>query len=68
TRWLAASRNHSEPTLDDVADALAMADHHHGYSPVLGTFGTRGRLRTLQRLGDIPRLIAWYARPGIDRS
>ncbi|MFV0443692.1 MAG: YkgJ family cysteine cluster protein [Planctomycetaceae bacterium] len=61
-RWLSVSRGASGLSSDDVADALAMADHHHGYSPVLGTFGARGRLRTLQRLGDIPRLVAWYGR------
>ena len=61
-RWLAVTREHDHLTVDDVADALAMADHHHGYSPALGTFGARGRVRTLHRLGDIPRLIAWYSR------
>lgn len=62
-RWLAASRGRSAWCTDDLADALALADHHHGYSPALGTFSARGRAATLQRLGDIPRLVAWLTRP-----
>ena len=46
----------------DVAGALAIADHHHGYSPAFGQMGFRSRVRLLARLGDIPRLIAWYGR------
>lgn len=61
-RWLAASREHVALTVDDVSDAVAMADHHHGFSPALGTFAARGRLRTLHKLGDLQRLIAWYGR------
>ena len=61
-RWLAATRAREGLTVDDIADALAMADHHHGYSPALGTFAARGRVRTLHTLGDLTRLVAWYSR------
>ena len=49
-------------TTDDVSRALAIADHHHGYSPAFGQGGFRGRVRLLARLDDIAKLIAWYAR------
>lgn len=60
-RWLAASQGRERLTTDDVADALAIADHHHGYSPALGSFGARSRVRTLAQTGDLERLIAWLS-------
>lgn len=61
-RWLAASQDRDRLSTDDVAEALAIADHHHGYSPALGGFAARSRVRTLQQLGDVAKLIAWYSR------
>lgn len=61
-RWLAAAGGRERPTTDDVAAALAQVDHHHGYSPALGGFTARSRVKTLATLGDISRLCAWYAR------
>jgi lysine-N-methylase len=61
-RWLAASRGDSVFGATDVADALAIADHHHGYSPAFGTWGFRKRVQTMAKLGDIPRLCCWYTR------
>lgn len=61
-RWLAVSENRTRLETDDVARALAIADHHHGYSPVLGTMAARARVRLLANNGDLSRLIAWYAR------
>lgn len=61
-RWLAASNDRSTLTVDDVAQAMTIADHHHGYSPAFGTWGFRRRVRTLAQLGDIARLAAWYSR------
>jgi len=61
-RWLAVSQGRRSRTVDDLAEALSIADHHHGYSPALGTFAARSRVRTLQQLGDLARLIGWYAR------
>ncbi|HTI51144.1 MAG TPA: hypothetical protein VL475_09335, partial [Planctomycetaceae bacterium] len=61
-RWLAAGAGRSELATEDVARALAIADHHHGYSPAFGQGSFRGRVRLLARLNDIVRLAAWYGR------
>jgi lysine-N-methylase len=60
-RWLAVGEGRDRLTADDVARALAVADHHHGYSPVLGGSSIRSRVRSLARHQDLDRLIAWYA-------
>ena len=60
-RWLAASQHRSRLMPDDVAQALTISDHHHGYSPIFGSFGFRRRVRTLAQLGEIPKLIRWYS-------
>jgi lysine-N-methylase len=61
-RWLAAGQGRTQLETDDVARALSIADHHHGYSPAFGQSGFRGRVRLLARLDDITRLIVWYSR------
>jgi len=61
-RWLAASHGRSMLAFEDVADALSIADHHHGYSPAFGTWGFRKRVRTLSELNDVAALSAWYSR------
>jgi lysine-N-methylase len=61
-RWHAAGHNRSALAVEDVVAGLTIADHHHGFSPALGSFGARSRVRTLQQLEDLPRLMAWYAR------
>ncbi|MDB5392278.1 MAG: Flagellin N-methylase [Planctomycetaceae bacterium] len=61
-RWIAASAGRQKLALDDLQNAIAIADHHHGYSPLWGQYGFRSRVRTLAKLGDIERLIAWYSR------
>jgi lysine-N-methylase len=61
-RWLAASDSRTSLTTDDVSQALAIADHHHGYSPVLGSRSSRRRVRLLTHDADLERLIVWYAR------
>jgi lysine-N-methylase len=60
-RWIAATAGRHELVLDDLQQAIAIADHHHGYSPLWGQYGFRSRVRTLANLGDIERLIAWYS-------
>lgn len=60
-RWLAASNGRQRLESTDVARALSIADHHHGYSPAFGQRGFRSRVRLLARLGDIAKLIAWYS-------
>jgi len=61
-RWRAATAGRRELTLEDLQQALSIADHHHGYSPLWGQYGFRSRIRTLAKLGDIERLIVWYSR------
>lgn len=61
-RWLAVSAGRKSLSPDDVARALAIADHHHGYSPAFGLSTFRARVRQLAQLNEIPRLVAWYAR------
>jgi lysine-N-methylase len=61
-RWLAAGHGRATLAFEDVADALSIADHHHGYSPAFGTWGFRKRVRTLAELNDIAALAAWYSR------
>lgn len=59
-RWLSAGDNRTKLQTDDVARALAIADHSHAYSPALGTPAARRRVRTLASTGDIEKLCAWY--------
>lgn len=61
-RWIAASDDRQTLTLEDLQLAVTIADHHHGYSPLWGEYSFRSRVRTLARLGDIERLVAWYSR------
>jgi lysine-N-methylase len=61
-RWLAVGDGRRALSTDDVARALAIADHHHGYSPAFGQPGFRTRVRLLAHTGDIPRLVAWYGK------
>jgi len=60
-RWLAASDGRHELSVDDVARALSVADHHHGYSAVFGSRGFRRRVRMLRATADLHRLVLWYA-------
>jgi len=62
SRWLARSADRTRIELGDVQHALAIADHHHGYSPFLGQRHARQRIRHLSASGDLARLCAWYAR------
>ena len=61
-RWLAAGEDRNQLTTDDVARALAIVDHHHGYSPALGQRAARSRVRTLAETGDLIRLVMRYTR------
>jgi len=60
-RWLAASESRDKIATDDIARVLAITDHHHGYSPVLGTRSSRRRVRLLTHHDDLERLCSWYA-------
>jgi lysine-N-methylase len=61
-RWLAVGDGRHNVTTDDVGQALAIADHHHGYSPALGQSAARSRVRSLVATGDLPRLLLRYTR------
>ena len=56
-RWLAAGEQRSSLSEADVARAIAIADHRHGYSPLFGTPGFRWRVRLLAQRDDIARLV-----------
>lgn len=60
-RWLAAGQNRTQLTQEDLAQALTISDHHHGYSPIFGSFGFRSRVQVLAQWGEIPKLIRWSA-------
>lgn len=60
-RWVALGQGHERVTQDDLELAMTIADHHHGYSPVLGLSPFRKRVEHLHSFGDIPRLILQYA-------
>ena len=59
-RWLAVTSGRDRLTMEDISQALAIADHHHGYSPALGTRTAQGRVRQLSRLDDIRKLCLWF--------
>ncbi|MCA9071187.1 MAG: hypothetical protein KDA84_19800, partial [Planctomycetaceae bacterium] len=59
-RWLAVGDQRDHLSSDDISQALAIADHHHGYSPSLGTRTAHHRVRQLSQLTDISKLCRWY--------
>lgn len=61
-RWRAVTAGRTSLVADDVIRSLAAADHNHGFSPLIGKRSFRSRLRMLERMEDIPRLIAFYSR------
>ena len=61
-RWLCVGDGRDRLTVTDVSTALSIADHHHGYSPVLGQSAARSRVRWLAEAGDLSRLCLWYSR------
>lgn len=59
-RWLARGDGRSQWQLDDVQRALAVVDHHHGFSPALGQTSFRARQRWLWAQREVTRLVLWY--------
>ncbi len=49
------------PAVEDVIDAVAAIDRGQGYGPLVGR-RHRVRISTLAGSGELPRLLAWYAR------
>jgi len=60
-RWRAAAEGRSSISEGDIEAAISLADHHHGYSPILASAWSRQRVRLLARRDDISRLCAVYA-------
>ncbi len=60
-RWRAASQGRSAWTEEDLAFALAVVDHQHGFSPALGHKPARSRVRLLWSTGQTAPLLAWVA-------
>lgn len=61
-RWHAASAGRSSLVVDDLVEALASVDHHHGYNRALGSWSAGRRVKNLMQLGDVLKLCAWYSR------
>lgn len=61
-KWIAASQGRTVWRLDDLIEAITIVDHNHAYSPAFGTRSSRSRVRMLQQLGDLSRLLIWTAR------
>jgi Fe-S-cluster containining protein len=57
-RWLAAD---TTPHPSMAVDIVTMLDRGQGYAP-LTSAAHRSRVRTLTRLGQLDRLVAWFAR------
>ena len=60
-RWIASGEKRTKVTNKDLQRALAMADHHHGYSPALDGRAAAQRVRILAQ-GDLPKLCVHYAK------
>ena len=57
-RWSAAGRT---PAAADVPEIITALDRGHGYVPLAGA-KQRHRVQVMARLGELERLIVWYAR------
>jgi lysine-N-methylase len=57
-RWIAAGR---QPAAADMPEIITALDRGQGYAPLSGG-KQRWRLRTLARMEQLERLVAWYAR------
>jgi lysine-N-methylase len=61
-RFLVAADGRDRLETDDVAKAIELADHYHGYTPQFNRFQYRWQVSLLARTGDITRAINWYSR------
>ena len=58
-KWVAASRGRMVWPFDALVEAITIVDHNHAYSPAFGTRSSLSRVRMLQQLGDLERLLVW---------
>jgi len=61
-RLMVAADGRDRLETSDVARAIEVADHDHGYTPLFNRHQYRWQLGMLAHTGDIERLIAWYSR------
>jgi lysine-N-methylase len=59
-RWIAVGHGRRRISRDDLILAITIADHHHGYSPSLGSASAKQRVRTLATKGDLEKLVTRY--------
>jgi len=60
-RWRAAAEERSSLTDEDIQRGISLADHHHGYSPILAAPWSRRRVRLLAQRDGISKLCGTYA-------
>ena len=60
-RWRAAGEGRASLADADLERAMSLADHHHGFSPILGSAWSRQRVRLLAQRDDISRLCGALA-------
>lgn len=62
-RWRAASAGRKNVLHEDILTALTLVDHQHGYSPALGHWPARRRVRNFAANKDLEKLITWQLHP-----
>ena len=61
-RFIVASDGRERLETADVAKAIELADHYHGYTPQFNRHQYRWQVAMMARGGDISRAINWYSR------
>ncbi|MEE3366071.1 MAG: YkgJ family cysteine cluster protein [Planctomycetota bacterium] len=61
-RFMAAADGRDQLETGDVAKAIELADHYHGYTPQFNRFQYRWQIAMMAHRGDICRAIDWYSR------
>lgn len=60
-KWIASSKGRTEWIAEDIQQALALADHHHGYSPIFGSRSFRNRVKQLAMHKQIEALLLHHS-------
>ncbi len=60
-RWRASAEERWSLTDEDIQRAISLADHHHGYSPILAAPWSRRRVGLLAQRDGISKLCGAYA-------
>lgn len=64
-KWIARGKGQSFVNHQDLGEALAIADHHHGFSPALAMANFRSRAKWLIKNGAVVKLLKWSMEPTI---